>query len=39
VDYVPGETQRIAWLVANIFFTIAVAVIAIVAILRIAVGS
>ena len=38
VDYVPGEAQKIAWLVANTFFSIAVAVIAIVAILRIALG-
>ena len=39
VDYVLGETQKIVWLIANTFFAIAVAVIAIVAILKIAVGS
>jgi succinate dehydrogenase / fumarate reductase membrane anchor subunit len=39
VDYVPNETQRIAWLIANTFFSIAVAVIAILAILKIALGS
>ena len=39
VDYVPAETQKIAWLIANTFFSIAVAVIAIVAILKIVSGS
>ena len=39
VDYVPNEAQKIAWLIANSFFAIAVAVIAILAILKIAFGS
>lgn len=39
VDYVPREAQKIVGLIANTFFTIAVAVIPIVAILAIAFGN
>jgi succinate dehydrogenase / fumarate reductase membrane anchor subunit len=39
VDYVPKDGQKIAWLIANTFFSIAVAAIAILAILKIALGN
>ncbi len=39
VDYVSGEASRMIWLVANTFFSIAVAVIAILATLKIALGG
>lgn len=39
IDYVPNEARKIGWLIANTFFSIAVAVIAILAILKIAVAG
>ena len=39
IDYVPNEAQKVFWLIANTFFSIAVAVIAILAIVKVALGS
>ncbi len=39
VDYVSGDAAKMAWLVANTFFSVVVAAIGIVAALRIAFGS
>ncbi len=39
VDYVSNEAQKVVWLIVNTFYSIAVAVIAILAVVKIALGS
>jgi len=39
VDYVSKDVHKIAWLVANTFFSVSVAAVAIIAILKLAIGG